>query len=147
MSIAVAEVLVDEPPWSREAFAGGFVRAFKRDPREGYARGFQKFLEGTSDGASFLRDIRPDSDKSGAAMRACPCGLLESVERVTEIATLQARPTHDTSDGVNAAVASALMAHFSACRLGTPAELTPLQARSGLVGLLAKLGFPARVPE
>jgi len=123
MSVAVAEVLLDEPSWNREAFADRFVRAFKRDPRDGYARGFQKFLEGIADGSAFLHEIRPDSDKSGAAMRACPIGLLESVGRVVEVATLQAKVTHDTRDGVNAAVAAALSAHFFAFRLGTPDEL------------------------
>jgi ADP-ribosyl-[dinitrogen reductase] hydrolase len=123
MSVAVAEVLLDEPNWDRQAFADRFVRAFKRDPREGYARGFQKFLESVPDGTAFLREIRPDSDKSGAAMRACPTGLLESIGRVMEVATLQARLTHDPPDGVNAAVAAALAAHFFAYRLGGPAEL------------------------
>jgi len=123
MSVAVAEVLLDEPSWNRQAFADGFVRAFKRDPREGYARGFQKFLEGIEDGTAFLREIRPDSDKSGAAMRACPIGLLDSVGRVVEVAELQAKLTHDTRDGVNAAVAAALSAHFFAYRLGPPEEL------------------------
>ncbi|MFT3775725.1 MAG: ADP-ribosylglycohydrolase family protein [Minicystis sp.] len=123
MSVAVAEVLLDEPSWSRAAFADRFVHAFKRDPRDGYARGFQKFLEGIADGASFLREIRPDSDKSGAAMRACPIGLLDSVGRVVEVATLQAKVTHDTPDGINAAVAAALAAHFFAYRLGSPEEL------------------------
>jgi len=124
MSIAVAETLLAAPPWTPQDFADHFVGAFKRDPRAGYARGFQKFLEGTRDGNTFLRDIRPDSDKSGAAMRACPCGLLESVERVIEVATLQARLTHDTPGGIHAAVAAALAAHFFAHRLGTPDELT-----------------------
>lgn len=123
MSVAVAEVLLDAPSLSREAFADSFVRAFKRDPRAGYARGFQKFLETTADGSSFLRDIKPDSDKSGAAMRACPIGLLASVERVVDIATLQARVTHDTRDGIAAAVAAALATHFFAYRIGPPDRL------------------------
>lgn len=123
MSIAVAEVLLDEPSWSRDAFAERFVRVFKRDPRAGYARAFQKFLESIPDGPAFLREIRADSDKSGAAMRACPIGLLESIGRVVEVATLQARVTHDTRDGIDAAVAAALSAHFFAYRLGPPEEL------------------------
>jgi ADP-ribosylglycohydrolase len=123
MSIAVAEALLDDPPWSRQTFADRFVQAFKRDPREGYARGFQKFLEGIADGPAFLREIKPDSEKSGAAMRACPIGLLDSVRRVIDVATLQARLTHDTRDGIGAAVAAALSAHYFAYRLGPPDEL------------------------
>ena len=123
MSIAVAEVLLAEPPWNELAFAERFVAAFLRDRRAGYARGFQKFLESTPDGAAFLRDIRPDSDKSGAAMRACPCGLLGSVSEVIEVTTRQARLTHDTPAGIAAAVAAALGAHYFAHRLGPPADL------------------------
>jgi ADP-ribosyl-[dinitrogen reductase] hydrolase len=123
MSIAVAEVLLDEASWTREAFAARFVGAFKRDPRDGYARGFQKFLEGITDGAAFLREVRPHSDKSGAAMRAAPIGLLDSIARVVEVTTVQAKVTHDTQGGIDAAVAAALSAHFFAYRLGKPSAL------------------------
>lgn len=116
MSIAVAEVLLSGPPFTREAFADAFVRCFKRDPRNGYARGFQAFLESVASGAEFLTHIRPTSDKNGAAMRAVPIGVLPTIEQVLDIATLQARITHDTSDGVYSAQAVALMSHFALWR-------------------------------
>ncbi len=123
MSLAVAEVLALGADWSREAFAERFVLAFKRDPREGYARGLYQFLQEVRDGADFLQRIRPDSDKSGGAMRACPVGLLPSTGQVTEVAGRQAAITHDTRDGVEAAVAAALAAHYFAYDLGPPGEL------------------------
>lgn len=44
MSIAIAEVLVSQQPWTEEILANNFVTVFKRDPREGYAKGFFDFL-------------------------------------------------------------------------------------------------------
>ena len=85
--------------------AGRFVEAFKRDPREGYAQGFYGFLCDVSDGDDFLRRVRPDSDKSGAAMRAAPVGLFPTVGEVVDKCTVQAAVTHNTPDGTNAAVA------------------------------------------
>ena len=117
MSIAVAEVLLEVESQSdaelRQLFADAFVRAFKRDPREGYARGFQAFLEVTRDGTEFLANINPTSDKNGAAMRSVPIGVLPKVDDVIRIATLQAKLTHDTEGGVTSSVLVALMSHFA----------------------------------
>jgi ADP-ribosyl-[dinitrogen reductase] hydrolase len=123
MSLAVAEVLSAGRDWSRAAFAERFVRAFKRDPREGYARGFYQFLCDVRDGDDFLHRIRADSDKSGGAMRACPVGLLSSPSQVADVAKRQAALTHNTRDGISAAIAAALSAHYFAYDLGPPDEL------------------------
>src|SRR5687768_15127870 len=72
MSIAVAEMIVSGEAWTPVNLASRFVEAFKRDPREGYAQRFYGFLREVRDGEEFVRKIRPDSDKSGAAMRAAP---------------------------------------------------------------------------
>ena len=45
-------------------------------------------------------------------MRAAPLGVLSSESDVIEKATLQARITHDTKDGIDAAVAAALVSHY-----------------------------------
>ena len=118
MSLAVAETVVSGAAWTREMLAERFVEAFKRDPREGYAGSFYEFLTRVRSGADFLREIRPDSDKSGAAMRAGPIGVYPSVTEVLERCTLQARITHDTPDGIRAACAAALMTHYFLYRLG-----------------------------
>ncbi|MEH1989969.1 MAG: ADP-ribosylglycohydrolase family protein [Nostoc sp.] len=75
MSIAIAEVIVAQAPWTAEVLADSFVTAFKRDEREGYSRSFYHFLGEIQDGEEFLTKINPDSDKSGGAMRAAPIGI------------------------------------------------------------------------
>lgn len=123
MSVALAEVLASGLPFTRANLAEAFVTVYKRDPRAGYARGFAQFLTEVSDGAEFLARIRPDSDKSGAAMRAPPLGVLANTAEVIARAEFQARLTHDTRDGVNAAIAAALASHFCIYELGALEEL------------------------
>jgi ADP-ribosylglycohydrolase len=123
MSLAVAETLVGGRPWTAEVLADAFVQAFKRDPREGYASRFYDFLTDVADGEEFLARIHADSDKSGAAMRAAPIGVLPSVDQVLDHATIQARLTHDTPDGIAAACAAALAAHYFIYGLGSKGNL------------------------
>lgn len=123
MSIAVAELIVSEAPFTRENLADCFVQAFQRDERPGYAKGFFEFLQGVKDGADFLARIRPTSDKNGGAMRSAPVGIFRTVAEVVDKAALQARLTHDTEEGAGAAVAVALMAHFFLYGLGARGEL------------------------
>lgn len=112
MSIAVAEVLLGKDR-STEEFAHAFVRCFKRDPREGYARGFQGLLESVSDGDELRRTIKNDSDKNGAAMRAVPIGVLPKPADVVDVAVRQAKITHDTIGGIRSAVLVAMMSHYA----------------------------------
>ena len=123
MSLAVAEAIMSDEPWTPELLAEHFVSAFKRDPREGYAGSFYAFLNEIKDGPEFLARIRPDSDKSGAAMRACPIGVYRPLAEVIRRCTIQARLTHNTQDGINAAVAAALMTHYFIYRLGPKVDL------------------------
>lgn len=123
MSLAVAEVLCGRGPYTRERFADAFVQCFKRDPRYGYARGFHQFLTDVSDGAEFLAKIKPDSDKSGGAMRALPCGILPDINDVISVCTLQAAITHNTAGGIDSAVAAALAAHYFIYQLGAREDL------------------------
>ena len=100
--LAASPGIREVPPFSPATLARRFVAAFKRDPREGYARGFYQFLQEVEDEDDFLRRIRPDSDKSGAAMRACPIGVFPSVGTVIDRAESQAALTHDTAGGKSA---------------------------------------------
>lgn len=122
MAVAVAETLIGGST-SRLAFADSFVRCFRRDPRHGYSRGMQAFIETCRDGTDFLARISPASDRSGAAMRASPIGLLPDEDDVMRVAEIQARVTHDTDGGVAAAKAAALMAHALRRGLCPRAEL------------------------
>ena len=122
MSIANAEVILLGTV-SRLTLAEAYVRCFKRDQREGYARGFYAFLCSIEDGQELLTQIKPDSDKSGSAMRALPFGIYPDIEDVIALATLQSKITHDTFHGINAAVAAALMAHYFLYDVGPKADL------------------------
>lgn len=123
MSLAIAETLISDRPWTQVTLAQKFVEVFKRDPREGYARKFYQFLLEIEDGEQFLATIQGTSDKSGAAMRAAPIGTLPTVERVIEATVLQAAITHNSKDGINAAVAAALMFHYFIYQLGEKRQL------------------------
>lgn len=122
MTIAVAEMLTSGEPWTTHALADKFVRAFHRDPRRGYAGRFYRLLCEVTDGAQLLDRIVPASDKSGAAMRAGPIGLLPTVSDVLEYTEIQARVTHDTPAGIEAAQAAALAVHYCHFALGPVAE-------------------------
>lgn len=123
MSLAIAEAIVSVSPWTPEVLADKFVDAFHRDPREGYAGGFYKFLQGIKTGQDFITHIRPDSDKSGAAIRAAPVGIFKTIDEVVEKSEVQAAITHNTPDGINAAVAAALSVHYFLYNLGSKADL------------------------
>jgi len=123
MSLAIAETIVSGEPWEPAVLAHKFVEVFQRDPREGYASGFYHFLLRVRDGEQFLRDINPTSEKSGAAMRAAPIGIYPTVSLVIERCTIQAALTHNTPNGINAAVAAALMTHYFLYHLGPKKEL------------------------
>ena len=123
MSLAIAEAIVSGEPWQPLLLADSFVKAFRRDPREGYAIGFYHFLLHVYDGEQFLEQIKPTSDKSGAAMRAAPIGIYPTISLVIERCSLQAALTHNTPDGINAAVAAALMTHYFLYELGPKKDL------------------------
>ncbi len=106
-----------------ENLAKRYVGVFKRDPRKGYARGYQAFLESVSDGDDYLRRIRPDSDKSGACMSAAVFGLYPALEDVTGFAIQQAMITHNTTDGKNTAVVVAAAAWYMRNKVGKCADL------------------------
>lgn len=123
MSLAIAEALVSGADWTPKVLAEAFVATFHRDPREGYAQRFYDFLSRTRTGDAFLAGITPTSDKSGAAMRATPIGVLPAIEQVIHHATVQARLTHDTPGGIAAARAAALMSHYFLYSLGPRQDL------------------------
>jgi ADP-ribosyl-[dinitrogen reductase] hydrolase len=123
MSLAIAEALVEGADWTPLTLASRFVEVYRRDPREGYASRFHDFLERVTSGEQFLAGIRPASDKSGAAMRACPVGVLPDLAEVLARTRVQAAITHDTPDGIAAACAAALMPHYFLYRLGPRADL------------------------
>ncbi|MGH3433538.1 MAG: ADP-ribosylglycohydrolase family protein [Thermocrispum sp.] len=123
MTIAVTEALLSGEPWTTEMLADRFVLAFRRDQRAGYSGGFHALLRQVRDGQELLDRIEPASDRSGAAMRAGPIGLLPDVPEVLHRVDVQARITHDTDSGVDAARAAALAVHYCHYDLGPVAQV------------------------
>ena len=72
--------------------------------------------------AQFLAEILPDSDRSGAAMRAGPIGVFPTIAEVIARCELQAAIMHHTPDGIHSAVA-ALMTHYFLYDLVPKAQL------------------------
>lgn len=125
MTLAIVESILSKEDWTPQNLANRFVDVFKRDPREGYASRFYSFLKQVEHGAQFLAEIIPTSDKSGAAMRAVPIGIFPTLQEVIERSTIQAAITHNTPDGINAAVAASLMSHYFLYDLGPKNEVGP----------------------
>lgn len=123
MSLAIAELIIENIEWIPLNIANKFVQVFKRNPRPGYAKGFYAFLQEIETGQEFIDKIVPNSNKSGGAMRATPCGLFNNVEEVIEKATIQCKVTHDTPEGIEAAVASALITHYFYKNIASKDEL------------------------
>ncbi len=129
MQIALAELIASKQDWTPEAVAQSFVDVFKRDPRKGYARRFQEFLENVESGAQFLREIKPASERNGAAMRAPVIGLIPDLQKIVSMSEIQAKVTHDTKGGVDSAIATSLMSHYFAYNLGPKDELPSFLAK------------------
>ena len=123
MSIAIAELILEEDKWTPELIASKFLEVFHRDKRGGYAGGFQAFLKKTKSGKEFIENIRPTSDKSGAAMRSGPIGVYATIEEVISRSNQQASITHNTRDGKNAAIVASLMTHYFLYDLGPKSDL------------------------
>lgn len=118
MAIGVAELLVEGALWRPVNIAAKFLSVFHRDQRTGYSGAFYAFLKKTTEADEFLKNIRPDSNKSGGAMRAPPIGVLKNTDDVIQKATIQAQLTHNTPQGIDAACASALLAHYCVHEIG-----------------------------
>ena len=124
MAIALAEMMLDpKVSLSHLDWANYLVDTYLQDPRVGYARGFSTFLKNIGNGANFLANIYPHSDKSGAAERAVVCGLIPDEQAVIDRAMWQASLTHATQDGMAAAACSALLVW--GCRNGLNQDELP----------------------
>lgn len=117
MSLANAELLLS-PAFTEaahvtdDALIAQWLAAFKRDKRLGYSQTMYAVLDDSESPQDFRARVKPELGvTSGAAMRAGPFGLLPDVNDVRQLAARQARITHNTPAGVNAALAVALTTH------------------------------------
>ncbi|CAM4018191.1 ADP-ribosyl-[dinitrogen reductase] glycohydrolase [Vibrio aerogenes CECT 7868] len=123
MSVAIAELIIHEPIWNDVLIADKFVECFKRDPRQGYAKGFYGFLSDISSGREFLEKIRNTSDRNGAAMRSVPLSILADTDDLIHKASMQACVTHHTDIAIQSSCAVALAGHFGIHRKGKLSHL------------------------
>jgi len=133
MAIALAFVML-KSDWrdvTATDLANQFMAQFRADPRIGYSGKFQEILTEITalmtkfgknlGGPEFLRRIRPNSAKSGGAMRAWPCGLLPTLEDAIDFSMFQASLTHATREGMDAAAAVATLVWC--CRQGYDGDM------------------------
>lgn len=125
MALALCELMLSGQDWTHKNIAKAFLGAFHRDKRKGYAQGFYTFLENTRTPQEFLKNIKPWSDKSGAAMRSAPLGYFSTISEVIGKTHIQASLTHNTYAGINSALAVALSSHYFIYNLGTKKDLIP----------------------
>lgn len=123
MSIGIGELLLSEKEFNHENLADSFVKCYKRDPIEGYARGFQSFMNIVESGKDFMDKIRPNSKRNGAAMRAVPIGLVPEVEKVVDYAFINGELTHNTKEAIASSVGVALSSHYMIYKNGDVSSL------------------------
>ncbi len=111
MSIAVAELLSGDLPFTHENLADAFVMCYKRDPIEGYSKRVKAALEASSSGKEFLQNIDKNATGNGAAMRALPLGVIKDLSTLIQYAKINAEVSHNTPQGIASSVAVALLAH------------------------------------
>lgn len=134
MSIALAELLMEDERWTKEKIAQKFVECFRRDMREGYSKGFYMLLSEVQSGSELIRRIRTASQRNGAAMRSVPLGFIKDKTKALQLATLQATVTHNTPVAVRSSCAVALTAHFGLHLKGELVDLEGYLSREGLGG-------------
>ncbi len=123
MAIALAEFIVEHRNWDHYDLAQKFVECFHRDPRRGYAPGFYLFLLDHKDGMSFIKDIHANSNRSGAAMRAAPLGLIKNIGMLKAKSKIQSSLTHNTDEGNGSALVVSLAVHYFYYNLGPKKDL------------------------
>ena len=123
MSLAIAELLISGEAWSEVNIIGKFIEVFKRDPRRGYSKRLYQVLSKIDTVEEFSEQIQATSQGSGAAMRACPIGLIADIDQIIEKSTLQAKTTHNTIEGVQSAIAAALIPYYFIYEQGKKEDL------------------------
>lgn len=129
MTIAIAELLLNHDLWTPEIIAEQFVSVYKRDPIDGYAKGFQYVLDEVENGKELIQRIEAfskengPSERNGAAMRSVPLGLISSKDELLSKAEMQAKITHDSESGIFSSKAIALSAYYFVNEIGPKEQL------------------------
>ena len=123
MTIGLIEFMLSGEEWTKENITKYFLKAFKRDQRCGYAKGFYSFLCSVEDADEFLEKINPESIRNGAMMRSVPLSYIENKEKLKEFAKIQASITHDTHEGIVSSQAVGLIGNYFLYHKGDPLKL------------------------
>lgn len=105
-------ILIDQDPFNPAAYVRRYQSVYAADPRQGYSRRYQKFLEENiqTSPARFMTLLHRRST-NGALMGVAPLGFLPSVGEVKLATTIQVITTHHPAASPWAQ-AIALAAHF-----------------------------------
>lgn len=158
-AISNVEVLLSRDPgapFNPMAYGCSLVEAYKRDPREGYSRGFQALLKSVDNGGLLLNNVKRTKASNGAVMGVAPLGFIHDVEGVKLAATIQAISTHHPSTAVHAQLI-ALSAHFFLHSVGSQTQLVEFlmdsadwldksDERSNWLGQMAEYHYDATKP-
>lgn len=123
MTLGLVEFMLSKEEWTKENITKYFLKAFKRDPRGGYAKDFYDFLNSVKDNKEFAEKINPESIRNGAAMRSVPLSIIKDKEVLKKCAKIQASITHDTHEGIVSSQAVALIGHYFLYENGSKNDL------------------------
>jgi ADP-ribosyl-[dinitrogen reductase] hydrolase len=110
-SVANAVVVLDFDPLSMMSYAEMYVGVFLDDPRDGYSRNYQAFLESVNSRDGFVENVKRTAISNGSIMGVLPLGYLPSPGVVKAAAAVQAMTTH-SHETVPYAQSLALAAHY-----------------------------------
>jgi ADP-ribosyl-[dinitrogen reductase] hydrolase len=112
MTLAIAELLLEQDDWNVEMVADKFVEVFHRDKRRGYSERVYNALDASKNGKDFIKIIDNKSGGNGSSMRAYPLGLIPDLDKMLHFAEIQAKTSHDTTEGITCAKRMALAIHY-----------------------------------
>ena len=95
-------------------YAEAYIKAYRQDPREGYSRGYQKFLALQTDPNDFILDISRRKASNGSLMGVAPLGLLPNMEMVKLASMVQAITTHHPNSAIHAQLVAQSVHYFHA---------------------------------
>jgi ADP-ribosylglycohydrolase len=121
-ALANCNIMCNHNEYDAEEYANEYLEILKRDPRDGYSRRYQKFLEETPNAIEFIRTITRGS-ANGALMGVAPLGYLRTPGEVILAAGIQAFTTHSMTT-MPYACGVALAAHYFIHKIGPKACLT-----------------------
>jgi ADP-ribosyl-[dinitrogen reductase] hydrolase len=144
MTIGLIEFMLSGEEWTKENITKYFLKAFKREQRCGYAKGFYNFLLSVDDEIEFLEKIHPESIRNGSMMRSVPLSLIKDVEELKEKAKMQSIITHNTHEGVVASQAVGFIGNYFLYQNGKAKDL--VKYINAQTGELFRTNFKGRVP-